>query len=325
MIVKLKSDLKVRIGNLELKNPLMTASGTCGYGDELNDYFDISTLGAIVTKSLTLKPKIGNEPPRITEVASGMINSIGLANIGIDKFLEEKLPKLQKSDVAIIANIAAKRVEDYVSLAERLSAYDRVKGLEVNLSCPNVKEGGMDFGTDEKILSSIVNQVRRVFPRTLIVKLTPNVTRISDFAKAAENEGADAITVANTYVAMAIDIYKRAPKIHSITGGYSGPAIKPLTMAKVFQVYNSVRIPIIASGGIFVWQDVIEYLLAGATAVEVGTVLFTKPNVTDEFLSEMNAYLSNMKIARIADIMGALNVNLRDVPHLGNRHPLDRG
>jgi dihydroorotate dehydrogenase (NAD+) catalytic subunit len=325
MIVKTKSDLKVKIGNLELKNPLMTASGTCGYGDELNEYFDISTLGSIVTKSLTLKPKVGNEPPRITEVASGMINSIGLANIGVERFIAEKLPKLQKSNVTIVANIAAKRVEDYVSLAERLSTYDDIVGLELNLSCPNVKEGGMEFGTDEKVLGSIVNRVRRVFPRTLIVKLTPNVTRISDFAKAAENEGADAVTVANTYVAMAIDIYKQKPKIHSVTGGYSGPAIKPLTMAKVFQVHNSVGIPIIASGGIFVWQDVIEYLLAGATAVEIGTVLFTRPSVTDEFLSEIDTYLSNMKIAHIADLIGGLHVDLKDAPHLWNRQPTDHG
>jgi dihydroorotate dehydrogenase (NAD+) catalytic subunit len=311
-----RPDLGVKIGDLELKNPLLTASGTCGYGDELNEYFDISTLGAIVTKSLTLKPKVGNEPPRITEVVSGMINSIGLANIGIDKFIEEKLPRLRDIGGVIIANIAAKRVEDYVSLAERLSLHGDVKGLELNLSCPNVKEGGIEFGTDEKILSLIVRQVRRAFPRTLIVKLTPNVTRISDFARAAENEGADAVTVANTYIGMAIDIYKRKPKIHTITGGYSGPAIKPLTMAKVFQVGKSVKIPIIASGGIFDWQDVIEYIMAGATAVEVGTVLFTKPNVTDSFLAEIESYLSGMKIPRIEELIGSLKVNISNVPHL---------
>jgi dihydroorotate dehydrogenase (NAD+) catalytic subunit len=315
----LKADLRVNIGDLELKNPLMTASGTCGYGDELGKYFDVSTVGAIVTKSLTLRPKTGNEPPRITEVPCGMINSIGLANIGLEKFIVEKLPKLQKSGAVIIANIAAKRVEDYVSLAQQLSPLDDVKGIELNLSCPNVKEGGIEFGTDEKILSLIVKRVREVFPRTLIVKLTPNVTRISDLAKAAENEGADGVTVANTYVGMAIDIYTRKPKIHTITGGYSGPAIKPLTMAKVFQVYNSVKIPIIASGGIFVWQDVIEYLLAGATAVEVGTVLFTKPNVTDEFLGEIDSYLSRMNIQRVKELIGGLKVGANDAPQLGTK------
>ncbi len=312
----LNADLRVKIGDLELKNPLMTASGTCGYGDELGEYFDVSTVGAIITKSLTLRPKIGNEPPRITEVPCGMINSIGLANIGLEKFIVEKMPKLQKSGAVIIANIAAKRVEDYVSLARQLSTLDDVKGIELNLSCPNVKEGGIEFGTDEKILSLIVKRVRDVFPRTLIVKLTPNVTQISDFARAAESEGADAVTVANTYVGMAIDIYTRKPKIHTITGGYSGPAIKPLTMAKVFQVYNSVKIPIIASGGIFVWQDVIEYLLAGATAVEVGTVLFTKPNVIDEFLDEIDSYLARMNIPRVKELTGGLKASANDAPHL---------
>ena len=316
MISPPRCDLRVRIGELELKNPLMTASGTCGYGDELNEYFDISTLGAIITKSLTLKPKVGNEPPRITEVASGMINSIGLANIGIEKFIQEKLPKLRDIGGVVIANVAAKRLEDYVALAEILAAHADIKGLELNLSCPNVKEGGIEFGTDERILSRIVRKVRKVFPRTLIVKLTPNVTRISDFAKAAENEGADAVTVANTYVGMAIDIYRRKPKIHTITGGYSGPAIKPLTVAKVFHVHNSTKIPIIASGGVFDWQDVIEYIMAGATAVEVGTVLFTKPNVTDNFLAEMDAYLSDMKLSRLDELIGSLNVNIGDAPHL---------
>lgn len=242
------SNLKIKIGNLELKNPLLTASGTCGYGDELNDYFDISILGAVVTKSLTLKPKIGNDPPRITEVPAGMINSIGLANIGIKEFLTERLPRLRNSKAVVIVNIAAKRVEDYVALAAELSAYEDVKGIELNLSCPNVKEGGIEFGTDKKILGLIVKEVREVFSRTLIVKLTPNVTRIADFALVAEMEGADAVTVANTYVGMAIDIRTRTPKIHTVTGGYSGPAIKPLTLAKVFQIYHSVKIPIIASG-----------------------------------------------------------------------------
>ena len=316
MTAQLKSDLSVKIGNLKLKNPLMTASGTCGYGDELNEYFDVSTLGAVVTKSLTLKPKVGNQPPRITEVPSGMINSIGLANIGIEKFLAEKLPRLRDLNALIVANVAAKRVEDYVSLAERLSTYEDIVGLELNLSCPNVKEGGIEFGTDENILSSIVKRVRKVFPRTLIVKLTPNVTRIADFAKAAEDEGSDAVTVANTYVGMAIDIYKQTPKIHTVTGGYSGPAIKPLTLAKVFQVYKSVKIPIVASGGIFTWQDVIEYLLAGAAAVEIGTALFTKPGVAVELLRNIESYLCDTKVTAVTDLIGALKVDMTDVPHL---------
>jgi len=309
-----KPDLRVKIGNLELKNPLMTASGTCGYGEELQEYFDVSSMGAIVTKSLTLKPKRGNAPPRVTEAGSGMLNSIGLANIGIERFLAEKLPRLRETEATVIANIAAKRVEDYVSLAGRLSDCGNIKGLELNLSCPNVKEGGMEFGTDEKILRLIVKGVRRAFPQTLIVKLTPNVTRISDFARAAEDEGADGVSVANTYVGMAIDIRTRRPKIRTVTGGYSGPAIKPLTMAKVFQVHGAVKIPVIASGGVFAWQDVIEYLIAGATAVEVGTLFFVKPDFMGKFLYEIESYLLTVGVARISELIGSLDVNMGVVP-----------
>ncbi len=309
-------DLRVRIGELELKNPIMTASGTCGYGDELSDYFDISILGAVVSKSLTLKPKIGNEPPRVAEVACGMLNSIGLANIGVQAFINEKMPKLNKLGALIIVNIAAKRVEDYVALSEALAGNASIRGLELNLSCPNVKEGGIEFGTDVRTLSTIVKRVRKVFPRALVVKLTPNVTRISEFAKAAEAEGADGVTVANTYVGMAVDVYSREPRIHTVTGGLSGPAIKPLTMAKVFEVSKAVRIPIIASGGIFVWQDVVEYMIAGATAVEIGTALFTKPDAPAGFLKSMGEYLSHENVSAVSELIGSLRAKLENVPHL---------
>ncbi len=312
-------ELRVRIGGLELKNPLMTASGTSGYGDELIDYFDVSMLGAVVSKSLTLKPKVGNEPPRVAEVSCGMLNSIGLANIGVQKFISEKIPRLNRLGALIIANVAAKRVEDYVSLAEALAGNDSVRGLELNLSCPNVKEGGIEFGTDVKTLSTIVKSVRKVFARTLIVKLTPNVTRISEFAKASENEGADGVTVANTYVGMAVDINSRKPKIHTVTGGLSGPAIKPLTMAKVFEVSKSVRIPVVASGGIFAWQDVVEYLIAGATAVELGTVLFTRPDVPVGFLKAVGDYMSDKGMKSVSELIGSLDVRLENVPHLKRR------
>lgn len=309
-------EMKVRIGELRLKNPLMTASGTCGYGDELSGYFDISVLGAIVSKSLTLKPKIGNAPPRVTEVSCGMLNSIGLANIGVQRFVSEKVPVLNEMGALIIANIAARRAEDYVSLAEILAPSESICGLELNLSCPNVKEGGMEFGTDLKTLSAIVRLVRKVFPRTLIVKLTPNVTHIGEFAKAAESEGADAVTVANTYVGMAIDIYSRRPKIHTVTGGMSGPAVKPLTMAKVFKVSKAVAIPIVASGGIFQWQDVVEYLIAGATAVEIGTALFTKPDAPVTLLKGLDDYMADQRIETLSDLIGSLEVSTDDVPHL---------
>lgn len=308
--------MRIRIGGMELKNPLMTASGTCGYGDELGGYFDISILGAVVSKSLTLKPKIGNAPPRVTEVACGMLNSIGLANIGVQRFVSEKIPVLDEMGAFIIANIAAKRVEDYVSLAEILALSESVRGLELNLSCPNVKEGGMEFGTDLKTLSEIVRLVRKVFSRTLIVKLTPNVTRIGEFAKAAESEGADAVTVANTYVGMAVDIYSRRPKIHTVTGGMSGPAIKPLTVAKVFQVSRAVAIPIVASGGIFLWQDVVEYMIAGATAVEIGTALFTRPDAPVTLLKGISDYMADQKIGALSDLIGSLRVSADNVPHM---------
>ncbi len=310
----MKTDLRIRIGNLELKNPLMTASGTSGYGDELGDYFDVSMLGAIVSKSLTLKPKIGNEPPRVAEVSCGMLNSIGLANIGIEKFISEKLPKLKQSGATMVANIAAKRAEDYAALAGMLASLDDIKGLEVNLSCPNVKEGGIEFGSDAKMLGTITKLVRNAFPRTLLIKLTPNVTRISELATAAEAEGADGVTVANTYVGMAVDIYKRTPKIHTITGGLSGPAIKPLTMAKVFQVRKAVKIPIVASGGAFTWQDVVEYLIAGASAVELGTVLFTKPDVPQEIISGIETYLGASGMGSVAELVGTLRVNPEKTP-----------
>ncbi len=312
----MKPDVKVKIGELELKNPLMTASGTCGYGDELGTYFDVSMLGAVVSKSLTLKPKIGNEPPRVAEVACGMLNSIGLANIGVSRFIDEKIPRLDELGALVVANIAAKRVEDYVSLAEILAANKSVRGLELNLSCPNVKEGGIEFGTDVKTLSSIVKLVRKVFPRTLIVKLTPNVTRIGDFAKAAETEGADGVTVANTYVGMAIDINSMMPKIHTVTGGLSGPAVKPLTMARVFQVSKSVSIPIVASGGIFTWQDVVEYMIAGAAAVEIGTALFTKPDVPSGLLNGIEAYAADRNIEKLSDLTGSLRFERDNVPHM---------
>lgn len=309
----MKTHLETSLGKLELKNPLLTASGTSGYGDELGNYFDVAALGAVVSKSLTLKPKIGNEPPRVTEVACGMLNSIGLANIGVERFISEKLPILRKSGATIIANIAAKRAEDYLSLAELLSDKEDVRGLEINLSCPNVKEGGIEFGSDPKMLGTITRLVRNVFPKTILVKLTPNVTRISELARAAEGEGADAVTVANTYVGMAIDIYKRTPKIHTVTGGLSGPAIKPLTMAKVYEVSKSVDIPIVASGGVFTWQDVVEYLIAGASAVELGTVLFAKPNVPEELLSGIESYVSSSKLEHISDLIGSLNTRVEKV------------
>ncbi|CUS91667.1 dihydroorotate dehydrogenase, partial [Candidatus Kryptobacter tengchongensis] len=238
---------EVIIGKLRLKNPVLVASGTFGYGDELIGTVDISKLGGIVTKSLTLKPKIGNPPPRIAETPCGMLNSIGLANIGVDKFINEKLPILKNYDTAIIVNIAAKRVEDYCEIIRRLENAEGVSAYEINISCPNVKEGGLEFGTNPSMTAKIVSETRKLTDKTLIIKLTPNVTRISEFAKICKDEGADAVSLINTIVGMAIDIRTRKPKVATVTGGLSGPAIKPIALAKVFEVFQNVDIPIIGA------------------------------------------------------------------------------
>ncbi|MGC8653358.1 MAG: dihydroorotate dehydrogenase [Candidatus Kryptoniota bacterium] len=309
-------NLAVQIGNLKLKNPVMTSSGTAGYGDELSDYFNVTALGAVVTKSLTLKPKVGNAPPRIAEVNGGMLNSIGLANIGIQKFLHEKLPILVKLGATVVVNVAAKRMEDYVTLAELLDDQEGVQGIELNLSCPNVSEGGIEFGSNLKTLRRIVNQVRRVCKKTLIIKLTPNVTGIGEFALAAENEGADAVTIANTYIGMAVNIFTRKSKLHNVTGGLSGPSIKPMTLAKVFEARNAVRIPIVASGGIINWADAIEYILAGATAVQLGTVLFTKPDSPLDVINGIRQYCTGMGIKSVSELIGKVEADISLIPHM---------
>jgi dihydroorotate dehydrogenase (subfamily 1) family protein len=309
-------NLAVQIGDIKLKNPVMTSSGTAGYGSELADYIDVGALGAVVTKSLTLKPKAGNAPPRISEVNGGMLNSIGLANIGIEKFINEKLSTLVKLGATVVVNVAAKRIEDYVSLVELLDSQEGVQGIELNLSCPNVSEGGIEFGSDLKILRKIVNRVRKICKKALIIKLTPNVSRISEFALAAEDEGADAVTIANTYVGMAINIYTRKPKIHNVTGGLSGPAIKPLTLAKVFEARNAIRIPIVASGGIMNWADAVEYILAGATAVQLGTVLFTKPDSPLDVINGIKEYCLGTGIGSVSELIGKVEADIAFSPHM---------
>jgi len=309
-------NLAVQIGDIKLKNPVMTSSGTAGYGSELADYIDVGALGAVVTKSLTLKPKAGNAPPRISEVNGGMLNSIGLANIGIEKFINEKLSTLVKLGATVVVNVAAKRIEDYVSLVELLDSQEGVQGIELNLSCPNVSEGGIEFGSDLKILRKIVNRVRKICKKALIIKLTPNVSRISEFALAAEDEGADAVTIANTYVGMAINIYTRKPKIHNVTGGLSGPAIKPLTLSKVFEARNAIRIPIVASGGIMNWADAVEYILAGATAVQLGTVLFTKPDSPLDVINGIKEYCLGTGIGSVSELIGKVEADIAFSPHV---------
>ncbi|MDP1675378.1 MAG: dihydroorotate dehydrogenase [Bacteroidota bacterium] len=263
--------------NVEFKNRILVASGTFGYGDEVPDLVDIAKLGGIVTKSLSMKPRDGNPSPRITETSSGMLNSIGLANIGVHKFINEKLPTLKKSNSTIIANIAASSVEEYCSVLELLDGQEGVHGFEINVSCPNVKEGGLSFGTDVKLVSLITKELRKRTQKPLIIKLTPNVTHISDFARACETEGADAVSVINTVIGMSVNINTRKPKIATTTGGLSGPAIKPIALAKVYETCNAIKIPVIGIGGITSWEDAVEFFIVGASMVQIGTANFINP------------------------------------------------
>jgi dihydroorotate dehydrogenase (NAD+) catalytic subunit len=299
-------DTTVEIGKLQLKNPVLTASGTFGYGQEFEDFIDPSILGAIITKGTTLEPREGNAYPRMAETSAGMLNAVGLQNKGIHYFINDILPSIAKYDTNIIVNVAGHAVEDYVETVSLLDKIDRIDAIELNVSCPNVKHGGMQFGTNTDLLKELLQKVRKAYHKTLIVKLSPNVTKIEDFALLCETEQADAITVANTYVGMAIDINTRKPKLATITGGLSGPAIKPMTLRMVYQCAQVVNIPIIASGGIISWQDAIEYLLAGAKAIQIGTANFIKPSISEEILYGIENYLSRNNISNIKDIIGAL-------------------
>ncbi len=303
---------EVIIGKLKLKNPVLVASGTFGYGDELIDLIDISKLGGIVTKSLTLKPKIGNPPPRVAETPCGMLNSIGLANIGVDRFINEKLPILKNFDTALIVSIAAKRIEDYCEIIKRLENADGIDAYEINISCPNVKEGGLEFGTNLSMTAKVVSETRKTTDKTLIIKLTPNVTRISEFAKICKEEGADAVSLINTIVGMAIDIKTRKPKLSTVTGGLSGPAIKPIALAKVFEVFQNVDIPIIGIGGISTWEDAIEFMLAGAKAVQVGTANFVDPTAPLQIISGIIKYCEENKIQDVNELVGSVLIDLEN-------------
>ena len=298
--------MQVDIGNLKLKNPVLVASGTFGYGDELIELFDVGQLGGIVTKSLTLKPRAGNPPPRIVETPCGMLNSIGLANIGVDRFIAEKLPILRNFKTAIIVNVAGKRIEDYCEVIKRIEDAGGVDAYEINISCPNVKEGGLEFGTSREMTAKIVNSVRKATDKTLIIKLTPNVTKISEIAKVCKDEGADAVSLINTVVGMAIDIKTRKPKLSTITGGLSGPAIKPIAIAKVFEVFQNVDIPIIGIGGIMNWVDAVEFLIAGAKAIQVGTANFVDPTASIQILNGIISYCEENKISDINDLIGSI-------------------
>lgn len=298
-------DLSVRIGSLELKNPVMTASGTFGYGEEYAEFLDLSRLGAVVVKGLSLLPKEGNPPPRIVETASGMLNAIGLQNIGIQRFIDEKIPFLRTYDTKVIVNFFGDSIEEYVAAAERLSSVEGIHGLEMNISCPNKQAGWCIFGTDPRVTTEVVGAVRKATKLPLIVKLSPNVTDISLMAKVAEDAGADALSVINTLTGMVIDIKTRRPKLANRTGGLSGPAIKPVAVRMVYEVFKAVKVPVIGMGGIMHGDDAIEFLLAGATAVAVGTANFVNPNATIDILDGIMAYMKDGKVEDINLLRGA--------------------
>ena len=299
-------DLSVTVGPLKLKNPVMVASGTAAYGEELDQFFPIEKLGALVTKSLTLKPKEGNAPHRIVETPSGMLNSIGLQNVGVEVFCTKKLSFLRERNVPVIANIAAKRIEDYTTLAERLSQEEGIVALELNVSCPNVKEGGLEFGTNPTCIREIVSKVRAKTSLPLITKLSPNVTDIVAMARAAKEGGSDIISLVNTFLAMKVDVKKRRPTLSTVTGGLSGPAILPIALRMVWQVAHELKMPIIGIGGIMTVEDALSFLMVGADAVQVGTANFVNPKAPLEILEGLKRYAEQEKLANLQEIIGIL-------------------
>lgn len=301
---KTNVNLAVDIGALKIKNPVMTASGTFGYGEEYADYVDLNRLGAIVVKGLSLKPRLGNPPPRIMETASGMLNAVGLQNIGVDVFIEEKLPFLQKHDVAVIANIYGESYLEYQKVARKLSSVKGVHALEVNVSCPNVKKGGLSFGADPKAAAEVTRRVKGETNLPVIVKLTPNVTDIAAIAQAVEKAGADAVSLINTLAGMSVDLKTRMSHLKNITGGLSGPAIKPVALRMVWQVVQRVSIPVIGIGGIMNAEDALEFLILGAKAVQIGTANFINPRATLNIIDGIQNYLIDNKIEDINEIIG---------------------
>ncbi len=300
-------NLEVTAGSLKFRNPVITASGTFGYGSEFDDFMDVSRLGGIILKGTTLEPREGNPYPRMAETPSGMLNAVGLQNKGMDYFERNIYPKVSEYDTNVIVNINGSYIEDYVALACRVNNLDRIKAIELNISCPNVKMGGMAFGTNPISAREVIKAVRAVYSRTMIVKLSPNVTDITEFARIAEEEGADSVSLVNTFLGMAVDINSMKPSLSTITGGLSGPAIKPIALRMVWQTARAVKIPVIGMGGIMDANDAIEFILAGATAVQVGTASFINPQISVKIIDGIEKYLSEKGYGSISEITGLIN------------------
>jgi dihydroorotate dehydrogenase (NAD+) catalytic subunit len=302
-------DLSVHIKDLKFKNPVTTASGTFGFGEEFTDFIDLNQLGGIFVKGLTLKHREGNPYPRMAETPSGMLNAVGLQNKGVDYFIHSIYPNIKGFDTEIIPNVNGSTIEDYVEVTEKLNEIEGINSIELNISCPNVKEGGMAFGVSCPSAIAVTEAVRKAYDKTLIVKLSPNVTDITEIAKGVESVGADAVSLVNTFLAMAIDANTRKPILSTITGGLSGPAIKPIALRMVWQVYNAIKIPVIGMGGIMNATDAIEFMLAGSTAIQVGTANFIDPQISVKIIEGIELYCKQQKVTSVSDLIGAMQLD----------------
>ena len=300
--------LNINIGQLELKNPVMTASGTFGFGSEYTDFIDLGKLGGICVKGTTITAREGNDYPRMAETPMGMLNAVGLQNKGVDYFVSHIYPEIKDFDTNIVVNVSGSTVDDYVACTEKLVDLEKIPAIELNISCPNVKEGGMAFGTCPTSAAEVTRAVRKVWNKTLIVKLSPNVTDITEIAKAAEAEGADSVSLINTLMGMAVNIKTQSPVLSTITGGLSGPCVKPVALRMVWQTYNAVKIPIIGMGGISSWQDAIEFILAGSSAIQIGTHNFIDPTISKKVVEGINQYLDENNIKHVSELIGALRI-----------------
>jgi dihydroorotate dehydrogenase (NAD+) catalytic subunit len=301
------ADLSIEIGKLKFKNPVLTASGTFGYGKEYCDFIDLSSLGGIIVKGTTLHPREGNNYPRMAETPSGMLNAVGLQNKGVDYFISKIYPEVKDIDTHMIVNVSGSTIENYIACAEKINELEKIQAIELNISCPNIKEGGMAFGTNCGSAAKVVREVRKVYSKLLIVKLSPNVTDITEIARIVEAEGADSVSLINTLLGMAIDAEKRQPVLSTITGGLSGPCVKPIALRMVWQTAKAVKIPVIGLGGISNWKDAIEFILAGATAVQVGTYNFIDPAASAKIVDGIEDYLNRHGFNSVRELIGKMD------------------